>query len=352
MAGVSASNTRAGRLWTIHAHHGPRLTLPRCQGGPFVIVAPHIGEQDRGGYYGSHTDHHARYLELYRRCCQVLSCILEIYLVSLSASLEVNTDMAEEPKGQEQAAAKTLRHRSPAYPSIPLRKALERVKQFYTPQREHPAPITAALDLWDFKAKSSGGLQTISALKQFGLMGELESASQRQVQLTELALRIIRDERDPSPDREALIKRAALSPKIYAEMWTKWGPGFSADATMRFFLVQERKFNEASIGDLIADYKDTVTFAKLTESDKSLSADGEETPDDGIKPPSDPKPPPLKGTKLMDGERELTTGLLSKTASFRLIVSGAVGEKEIERLIAKLQLDKEILADPEGDREE
>lgn len=47
----------------------------------------------------------------------------------------------------------------------------------------------------------------------------------------------------------------------------------------------------------------------------------------------------------MSGERELTTGLLSKDASFRLIVNGHVGEKEIDRLIRKLQLDKEILAE-------
>ncbi len=47
----------------------------------------------------------------------------------------------------------------------------------------------------------------------------------------------------------------------------------------------------------------------------------------------------------MAGERELTTGLLSKEANFRLIVSGPVGVKEIERLIAKLELDKEILAE-------
>jgi hypothetical protein len=56
----------------------------------------------------------------------------------------------------------------------------------------------------------------------------------------------------------------------------------------------------------------------------------------------------LEGVKLVEGERELTTGLLSKTASFRLIVSGDVGVKEIERLIAKLELDKEILAEAEG----
>lgn len=56
------------------------------------------------------------------------------------------------------------------------------------------------------------------------------------------------------------------------------------------------------------------------------------------------------GAELMHGERELTTGLLSKDASFRLIVSGNVGEKEIDRLIAKLIIDKEILAESEVQR--
>ena len=43
----------------------------------------------------------------------------------------------------------------------------------------------------------------------------------------------------------------------------------------------------------------------------------------------------------------LATGMLAKDASFRLIVTGNVGVKEIERLIKKLELDKEILADSE-----
>jgi hypothetical protein len=54
----------------------------------------------------------------------------------------------------------------------------------------------------------------------------------------------------------------------------------------------------------------------------------------------------MLGTVLIRaGERELTMGLLSKEASFRLIVSGSIGVKEIERLIKKLELDKEILAE-------
>jgi hypothetical protein len=59
----------------------------------------------------------------------------------------------------------------------------------------------------------------------------------------------------------------------------------------------------------------------------------------------------LKAKDIMAGERELTTGMLSKDANFRLVVSGQVGVKEIELLIRKLELDKEILADQDEDEE-
>ncbi|MGA9884039.1 MAG: hypothetical protein WBQ34_10000 [Candidatus Acidiferrales bacterium] len=68
-----------------------------------------------------------------------------------------------------------------------------------------------------------------------------------------------------------------------------------------------------------------------------------------LDPQREPPKPPATPAKMGTGERELTMGLLSKSASFRLIVSGDVGVKEIDRLIAKLQLDKEILADPDSD---
>jgi hypothetical protein len=45
----------------------------------------------------------------------------------------------------------------------------------------------------------------------------------------------------------------------------------------------------------------------------------------------------------------LTTELLAREASFRLIVSGKVPVKEIERLIQKLEIDKEILVDQEDE---
>ena len=44
-------------------------------------------------------------------------------------------------------------------------------------------------------------------------------------------------------------------------------------------------------------------------------------------------------------KRVLTTGLLSREATFTVLVTGKVGGMEIERLIRQLQLVKDILAD-------
>lgn len=62
-------------------------------------------------------------------------------------------------------------------------------------------------------------------------------------------------------------------------------------------------------------------------------------------------PAASKRVQVMAGERELKAGLLSKETSFRLLVNGPVGAKEIDRLISSLQLDKDILSDNDDEAE-
>ena len=53
--------------------------------------------------------------------------------------------------------------------------------------------------------------------------------------------------------------------------------------------------------------------------------------------------PPAKG------EREWLRGPLSRETSYRLIVSGDLGPKEIGKLIKLLEAQKEVLSDEEGE---
>lgn len=249
----------------------------------------------------------------------------------------------------ENQAHKARRARSPAYPFIPLSKALDRAKTFYDVEKRHAAPFAVAVSHWDFKPKSSGGLQTVAALKQYGLGQDVGAAKERKVQLTELALRILLDQREGSPDRAASIKSAALKPKIHAEIWGKWGTDLPSDGTLRTFLVLDKKFNEASASDVIGVYKETIQFAKLAEADK-VSGDHEDSEDasteDSQMPTATEEQAPsiaLAASKRPSPltEAELLRLRLSGGRGVRLLFTGTPTQSDIDKLIGLLELSKD-----------
>lgn len=237
------------------------------------------------------------------------------------------------------------------YPFIKLEAALGRAKELFEAAGEHPVTVPDAFQTWKYSEKSSGGNQTISALKMYGIIDDSGYNEQRRLFFTPNGLRWFRDERE---EVLAELKRGfALSPPLMQSLWTKWGTSAPADNIARSYLKIDLGMSDQSARSALGIYKENLAFAELKASDKvpeiKVGSTAPHEPGAGHNnPPVDPPKP--KGA-LMAGERELTAGLLSKDANFRLIVSGPVGEKEIERLIKKLELDKEILADQEVDAE-
>lgn len=178
--------------------------------------------------------------------------------------------MATATKVQVQEAEKRKRTRSPAFPFINLETALRRAKEFYGEQQHHAAPVKVAVKLWGYEEKSSGGLQTTAALVSFGLLSDVGMGFHRRVSLTPLAQKILLN--PDANDREQAIKQAALNPKIHRTVWQKWGPN-PPEATLRYALLAEwePKFNPKTVDAFIHEYRDTIAFAKLTESDKVTS---------------------------------------------------------------------------------
>ena len=180
------------------------------------------------------------------------------------------------------------RVRSPRFPFIDLDTAMRRAKTFYQSERRNNASISVAVRHWDYNDKSSGGLQTISALKEFGLMEDSASKKARMVKLTDRALRILLDEREGSSERDQLIREAALLPKIYTVLWEHYNQELPSDSNLRHYLTLDYKppFNENSVDDFIKQFRATLSFAKLDGSD-SISEEGEDT----MKPPEDQEMP-------------------------------------------------------------
>lgn len=162
------------------------------------------------------------------------------------------------PKGKKKG-------RSPAYPGIDLERALELARMLYKQERYHPAAQQTIFQHWGLQGTSSFGMVAISALRKFGLV---ETFSQRgpqsgQAKLSDVALSILLDEREDSPDRQTLIQRVALTPEIHADLWRKYQGTLSSDQNLRFHLIRERGFTERGADEFIAEFRHTIVFARL-----------------------------------------------------------------------------------------
>lgn len=257
-------------------------------------------------------------------------------------------------------ASKVRKERSPSFPFIGLSKALERARAVYAHAKRHEARLSDLAAAWGMGIKSSGTIQTVAALGAYGLLEDQGSGDARKFKVTELALKALEDQRPGA--REAALAEAALKPKLISEYVEKWKDGRPADGICISELRFERSFTEDGAKAFLKVFDDTAGFTKGVISDKkpdqASQPDGQKAGEGGDKggdkftlpwaqQPLPPNPPVKQPERrnLMEGERELTTGMLAKDASFRLIVNGRIGVKEIERLIQKLEIDKEILAD-------
>jgi hypothetical protein len=256
------------------------------------------------------------------------------------------------------------RDRSPAYPIVPIETALARLVEFDAHFKRSPARPEKVGDAWGIKARGHAA-RTLAALRYYGLLEHSNGGTA--IAVSDEGRKFLRAQQEET--KREVIKAAALRPKQIAKFWNEWGADRPADAACLDTLVLNNGFSEGGARDFLKVYDATIAYAKLSDSDKITSnLEYDEADDEPMQPLQDfspigqPKPrpggrsvhdnpegfPPLAARK---NERELTTGLLAKDASFRLLVTGNVGVKEIERLIKKLELDKEILADQDDGEE-
>jgi hypothetical protein len=240
------------------------------------------------------------------------------------------------------------RDRSPAYPIVPLEVALARLVEFEAYFKRSAARREKVGEAWGVKAKAYAD-RTLAALGYFGLLEYKGSGDGRHIVISEEGRKYLRAQQEQT--KQEVVKAAALRPKQIAKFWGDWGSDRPADPACIDELTSKNGFSVGGARDFLKVYDDTISFAKLSGSDKIAPDLRDEELKGGADEDHSPPSPPVQRqkAKLMEGERELTTGLLSKGASFRLVVTGHVGEKEIERLIKKLELDKEILADASND---
>ena len=231
---------------------------------------------------------------------------------------------------------KKKKQRSPSYPYLNLEESLKFAKTLWEKEKRHPASIPVVVQHWNYGAKSSAGLLSIAALKKFGLLIEEGSGTQRTVRLSDFALEIIKHEDSPD-ERAKLLKIAALKPDIHRELWESHRE--ASDSNIRRYLVFDRKFNETAADALIEEFKDTITFAKLSAEDivedsstpdESESEDDSHEQEDESLAPSGKKQLPSPQKNMIDIPVPLPSGV---TAYFRVPTSMSAADFTVFRTV-------------------
>ncbi|HMP65826.1 MAG TPA: hypothetical protein PKD11_09590 [Pyrinomonadaceae bacterium] len=244
---------------------------------------------------------------------------------------------------------KAPKHRSPNYPFISLEDAVMRLRQLNETGRGHYVQIGTARDIWDYKRNA--GDRTAAALKAYGLIEVQGEGEKRELRPTEDGIKIL-EGHSQSAD---LLKKAALCPDIHKDVWDKYNGNFPADAVMREYLRWEKKFNPDNVDKFIEQFRTTIAFANLTESDKS---DSKGDSDQGVSPSSggrnmheqqveqSPPPPGISSPRVnMAGfepvnfaTSDVLTFNLSRTGKAQVSFNGQVTQEAIKKLIALLDL--------------
>jgi hypothetical protein len=250
-------------------------------------------------------------------------------------------------------------HRSPAYPYVSLPAAIDLARKVHMAEGRHPVRYEIVAKHWGLAAKSSGVAQSVGALRAFGLM-EVQSGQgrERTVSLTERALKIILDKRPEQ--RLQPLREAALAPKLYAELWAKWGTSPPSPDNAESYLVVDRKFNPAYVKGVLANYKASIAVAELGDSgslpegshDESGTEQGDmdqEIASEGRSEGS-PTPAPTGGKRapVVMGEEEYFRTKLAGGRMVRVLFQGTAPTRaSIDKLIAHLQLVKDDFPDDE-----
>lgn len=159
------------------------------------------------------------------------------------------------------AATKRPKGRSPAYPAINLETAIQRARQLYAKERQHPTSVATVAAHWNYKSLNGPGAQTLAALKKYGLIEDEGAGGERKARLSALADVIIAHPDDTR--QKAAIREAALRPAIHRELWEKYHDDLPSDRNLRWELTHDRGFTETGANEFIPVYKATIAFAQL-----------------------------------------------------------------------------------------
>jgi hypothetical protein len=163
------------------------------------------------------------------------------------------------------------RQKSPPYPSLSLKGALERAEQLREVAKGFAVPMPSAAKAWGYSPTSSSVISVVGALNQYGLLEEAGTGEVKRVKVSALGEAILLDKRPNSVSRSEAIRKAALGPKVFLELWEQFRTPDVDDHTLIYELTLGRAqsgkapYTEQAARDVATKYVETLRLAGLGE---------------------------------------------------------------------------------------
>lgn len=144
--------------------------------------------------------------------------------------------------------------RSPSYPSISLREAVEKIERVYNQDYQNAIPRALVAQHMGYQGINGKSLGILAAVAKYGLLEGRGNESR----VSDLGVRIIAHPHG-SPERIAALQEAAARPELFAEIDSRFAGGKGSDQGIRAYLLMQ-KFIPAGADFAIRAYRETKRF--------------------------------------------------------------------------------------------
>jgi hypothetical protein len=233
--------------------------------------------------------------------------------------------------------------RSPQYPAIGLKEAIEKVSAVYKKDYQTPTQRDVIASHMGYKSLNGKSLGVLSAIGKYGLL----EGRGTEYRVSDLAVRIIAHQ-PGEPERIAGIQEAAAKPDLFVELDKRFADGKASDQAIRPYLLIQ-KFIPSAADAAIRSYRETKRLVEgrtevYDQADDQTARDAPpmqaKTPDPASgKDPRLPVPPPLSASAT----GESWPFSVSLTEAGLEVGARIKSEGDVESLIQILQTMKPLL---------
>lgn len=149
--------------------------------------------------------------------------------------------------------------RSPNYPACSLADAVGMLAKFWKQEARTTVPASVAAVAIGYKSLSGPARTGLASLKKYGLLADEKQG----MRVSPLALRILNPV--DNDDKIQALREAALRPELFKQLFETHAS--ASENALKAHLINTLGFSDIGARTLIKSFKETIEFAKLTDSE-------------------------------------------------------------------------------------